>query len=293
MLAGRADLAGLIGRHAGRDGLHATAIEGLALSRLSAPTAPDGVLYKPSFCVIAQGRKRVMLGEEAFLYDPAHFLLASVDLPVVCDVLEATPEDPYLGLRLDLDLACVGEMLTAAAAADASTARGLDVSPLEPTLLDAVARLVALLDAPRDVPVVAPLILREIVYRLLTGPQGGRLRQMATEGGRTRRVARAIDRLRADFARPLRVEDLAREAHMSASTFHEHFKAVTAMSPLQYQKRLRLQEARRLMLAESLDAASAAYRVGYESASQFSREYRRAFGDPPRRDLARLRAAPA
>lgn len=293
MMAGRAELAGLIGRHAGRDGVHATAIGGLTLSRLSAPTAPDGVLYQPSFCVIAQGRKRVILGEEAYLYDPAHFLLASVDLPVVCDILEATPEVPFLGLRLDLDLACVGEMLTAAAPADAPTARGLDVSPLDPTLLDAVARLVALLDAPRDVPVVAPLILREIAYRLLTGPQGGRLRQMATEGGRTRRVARAIDRLRADFARPLRVDDLAREAHMSASTFHEHFKAVTAMSPLQYQKRLRLQEARRLMLAESLDAASAAYRVGYESASQFSREYRRAFGDPPRRDLARLRATSA
>ncbi|MDG3007182.1 AraC family transcriptional regulator [Paludisphaera mucosa] len=294
MLADRSTLAGLVERYTGRDGVHPTAVAGLTLFRATKTHESVATVHEPAFCIVAQGRKRVTLGEEVFCYDPAQFLLVSVDLPLSSKVVEATPDEPYLGVRIDLDLVCVGELMIDAAPAGsdaAPPARGLSVSPLDPPLLDAAARLVALLESPRDVAVVAPLIRREIMYRLLTGEQGGRLRQIAADGGPTRRIALAIDWLRDHFASPFRIEDLARVAHMSPSTFHQHFKAVTAMSPLQYQKRLRLQEARRLMLAEALDAAAAGYRVGYESPSQFSREYRRSFGEPPRRDMARLRTA--
>jgi AraC-like DNA-binding protein len=194
-------------------------------------------------------------------------------------------------VRVALDPAVVGELL-----ADCTTAthpgpptRGLGVTPVEPPLLDAVARLVGLLDAPQDAEVLAPLALREITYHVLTGPLGARLRQIAAAGAPAQRSARAIRRLKEHFAKPLRVEALAKHVRMSASAFHLHFKAVTALSPLLYQKRLRLQEARRLVLGEGLDAASAAYRVGYESPSQFSREYRRMFGAPPRRDVTALK----
>ena len=293
-----ADLATRIGRlsEGDGDGSHPTAIAGLSLHRSAMPTALASVLYEPTLCVVAQGRKRVILGDEIYAYDPAHFLLVSVDLPLVAQVIEASAVEPYLGIKLDLDLALVGETLMDAdlAGRDAEApARGLAVSTIDPGLLDAVARLVGLLDSPRDIAALAPLVRREITYRLLTGAQGPRLRRIAADGGQARRIARAIDWLRHNFARPLRVEEVARGVHMSPSSFHQHFKAVTALSPLQYQKRLRLHEARRLMLAEALDAAAASYRVGYESPSQFSRDYRRAFGEPPARDLARLRATTA
>jgi len=287
------ELAGLIGRIVEQDGAHPTAVPGLTLYRASAKTEAASTVYEPSLCIVAQGRKRVMLGGEVYAYDPAQYLLVSVDLPLAGKVIEATEAEPYLGLRIALDLGGVGELMAEAGPAPDGEppGRGLSVSPLDPPLLDAVVRLIALHETPRDVAVVAPLVQREIAYRLLTGAQGARLRQMACEGGRARRVARAIDWIRSRYAEPFRIEDVARAAHMSPSTLHQHFKAVTAMSPLQYQKQLRLQEARRLMLAEGLDAAAAGYRVGYESASQFSREYRRAFGEPPRRDLSRLQAS--
>jgi AraC-like DNA-binding protein len=246
----------------------------------------------PSLCIVAQGAKEVFLAGEVYRYDPAHSLLVSVDLPISARVVEASPTRPCLAVRISLNPSVVGELL-----ADCPDdlprgplARGLDVRPVEPQLLDAVARLVALLDSPQTLGPLAPLVLREITYRVLIGPQGARLRQIAAAGAPAQQIARAIRWLRDHYADPLRGESLARQARMSLSGFHQHFKAVTGLSPLQYQKRLRLQEARRLMRDEGLDAASAAVRVGYESPSQFSREYRRMFGAPPRQDVAALQA---
>jgi AraC-like DNA-binding protein len=251
-------------------------------------------VVEPSVCVIAQGSKEVLLGESRYQYDPSHYLLATVELPRVSQVLEASKERPYLSLRLELDPALVSLVLVEAGHAsprDHADVRAIDVSPLDGNLLDAFVRLVRLLDSPAEAQVLLPLITREIIYRLLVGEQGGRLRHLATLGGYTPHIARAVGRLRQDFDQPLRIESLARELGMSVSGLHHHFKAVTAMSPLQFQKRLRLQEARRLMLGEDLDAASAAYRVGYHDASHFNREYKSLFGVPPMRDVQRLREA--
>ena len=290
------DLAGSIERWTGRDGTHATAIDGLTLYRVSGPSESVLTVYQPSLCVVAQGRKRVSLGDETFAYDPARFLLASVALPVAGKIIEPSAEAPYLGLRINLNPAEVGALIAdgGLSAWDdrPATSRGLAVGRLDPPLLDAVARLVGLLADPASAGVLAPLVRREITYRLLVGEQGGRLRQVVAIDGQTRRIVRAIQWLNQHFAEPLRIEDLARQVSLSPSALHQHFKAVTALSPLQYQKQLRLQEARRLLLAEGIDAASAGYRVGYESPSQFSREYRRLFGRPPRLDLDSLRALP-
>jgi AraC-like DNA-binding protein len=285
------DLAGAIGRQAGADGVYETAVPALRLSRFSAPSDLAALVYEPCLCVVAQGAKEVILEGETYRLDPARSLLVSVDLPVSARVVEASPGRPYLAVRLSLDTAVVGEFLADGTAAPppGPPARAIAVTPVEPPLLDAVGRLVALLDTPQDVVPLAPLVLREITYRLLTGPQGARLRQMAAAGAPAHRIARAIRWLKDHFAEPLRVEALAKHVGMSPSAFHLRFKSVTALSPLQYQKRLRLQEARRLMLGEGLDAAQAAFRVGYESPSQFGREYRRLFGAPPRRDVAALK----
>lgn len=281
-------LAAAIEQHTGVDGAFDTAVSALKLYRSSAPTELAAVVYEPSLCIVAQGAKEVRLANETFRYDPAHSLLVSVDLPVVARVVEASRSRPCLVVRITLDLPMVGELLAdgLVAAPLGSPTRGLDVGPVDPPFLDAVARLVGLLDSPQDIAPLAPLVLREITYRVLTGPHGSRLRQIASAGAPTQRVARAIRWLKEHFADTLRVESLAKHVRMSPAAFHLHFKSVTAMSPLQYQKRLRLQEARRLMLGEGLDAAEAAFRVGYESPSQFSREYRRMFGAPPRRDVA-------
>ncbi len=282
-----ARLAAAIERHTAADGEHGAAVPGLALYRSSAPSDHNAVVYVPALCIVVQGAKEVVVGGEAYRYDPARFLLVSVDLPASTRVVEASPEHPCLAIRISLDLAVVGELLADGTAAP-PPARAIAVTPVGPPLLDAVGRLVALLDTPGDIAALAPLVHREITYRVLTGPQGARLRQIAAAGAPAQRVARAIRWLKNHFAEPLLVESLARQVRMSPSAFHLHFKAVTALSPLQYQKRLRLQEARRLMLGEGLDAAGAAFRVGYESPSQFSREYRRLFGAPPRRDVAAL-----
>jgi AraC-like DNA-binding protein len=288
-----AKLVSAVESRTGADGVHETALPALGLSRLSAPSDCVAVVYEPSLCIIAQGAKEVLLADETYRYDPAHALLVSVDLPVTARVIEAAPDRPYLGIRIALDAAVVGELLadgmTPGAPGLDAPARGLAVSWLEPALLDAVTRLVTLLDSPQDIGPLAPLVLREITYRVLAGPHGCRLRQIASAGAPAQRIARAIRWLRDHFADPLRIESVARHVRMSPSAFHLHFKGVTAMSPLQYQKRLRLQEARRLMLGEGLDAAEAAFRVGYESPSQFSREYRRMFGAPPRQDVSALR----
>jgi len=269
-------------------------LKGLLLNRFSNPSEPLHGVSKPSFCVIAQGSKQVLLGDTLYRYDPAHYLLATVELPVVGQVVEASAERPYLSLRMDLDPALVGSVMVEAghlSSRSQGDVRALDVSPLDADLLDATVRLVRLLDSPAEARVLRPLITREIVYRLLIGEQGNRLRHLALLGGQTDRIADAVERLRREFNQPLRIETLAREFGMSVSGFHHHFKAVTAMSPLQFQKQLRLQEARRILLGENLDAASAGYRVGYDDASQFSREYKRLFGQPPVRDVERLREA--
>jgi AraC-like DNA-binding protein len=286
----------LIERFTRQDGTHATALPQLCLYRSSSPSDPVPGVYEPSLCVIAQGKKVVMLGEESYVYAPTQYLLASVDLPIVGQVIEATPDAPYLSLKLDIDPALISTLIVESEKVvvpkSTPTMRGISVNRAEPGLLDAVIRLLRLLEAPRDIRVLAPLLMKEILYRLLTGEQGGHLRRIASENSETQRIARAIQWLRQNYAQPIRVEDVAREACMSPSGLFHHFKAVTAMSPLQYQKQLRLQEARRLMLGEALDATTASYRVGYESPSQFSREYSRFFGAPPRRDIAQLRATP-
>jgi AraC-like DNA-binding protein len=286
-----ARLAAAIEQQTTVDGAFETPVPALRLSRSSAPSDLVALVYDPSLCIVAQGAKEVLLADEAYRLDPAQFLLVSVDLPVSARVIEASPSRPYLAVRIAFDPAVVGELLAdgLTASPPGPPARAIAVTPVEPPLLDAVARFVALLDSPQDVTALAPLVLREITYRVLAGPQGARLRQIVSVGAPAHRIARAIRWLKAHFANPLRIEALARHVRMSPSAFHLHFKGVTAMSPLQYQKRLRLQEARRLMLGEGLDVAEAAFRVGYESPSQFSREYRRLFGAPPRQDVAAIR----
>lgn len=272
-------------------------LQGLHLNRSSLPTQPLHGVSIPSFCVIAQGSKEVLLGDSRYQYDPFHYLLATIELPTINRVLEASQERPYLSLRLELDPTLVGSVLIEAghlshsSSPDHASVRAIDVSSLDVHLLDAIVRLVRLLDSPAEARVLLPLITREIIYRLLMGEQSTRLRHIAILAGYSSHIARAVERLRQDFDQPLRIEKIARELGMSVSGFHHHFKAVTAMSPLQFQKRLRLQEARRLMLGEDLDAASAAYRVGYLDASHFNREYKSLFGVPPMRDVQRLREA--
>jgi len=287
----REELAERIARAIAADGT-VEPLKGLHLNRSSTPTDPLHGVSHPSFCVIAQGSKEVLLGDSRYRYDAAHYLLATVELPVVGQIIEASAERPYLSLRLELDPALVGSVMVEAghlSSLNRGDVRAIDVSPLDANLLDAVVRLARLLDSPAEVRVVRPLITREIVYRLLRGEQGNRLRHLALLGGHSDGITEAIERLRREFHQPLRIESLARELGMSVSGFHHQFKAVTAMSPLQFQKQLRLQEARRLLLGEHLDAASAGLRVGYDDASQFSREYKRLFGQPPMRDVERLR----
>jgi AraC-like DNA-binding protein len=269
-------------------------LEGVQLRRASSPTELGRIVSFPALCVVAQGSKEILLGDSLYRYDPAHYLITTAALPIANQITEASKERPYLRFLLKLDPALVGSVMVEARYSIPrlpSDVRAIDVSPVDAGLLNAVVRLVRLLDSPTDARFLAPLIRREIVYRLLMGEQGGRLHHVAVLGGHTHRIAQAIDRLRKDFDQPLRIEDIARELGMSVSGFHHHFKAVTAMSPLQFQKQLRLQEARRLLLGEDLDAASAGYRVGYSDASHFTREYKRLFGAPPMRDVERLREA--
>lgn len=290
----QAELADRIARNARDDGLHATAIPGLALIRAGSPSQPLACVYHPSLCVVVQGRKRALLGDEIYVYDPLNYLVVSMSIPLVSQIVEATPAQPYLCLRIDVEPNLVNELLVQlgpAAPARANDERALFLARTSAPLLDAVLRLVRLLDSPTDAAVLAPLALREIHYRVLLGELGQRLRGLCEVDGPSQRIARAIELLKARYAEPLRIEDLAAAAHMSASSLHQRFRAATATTPLQYQKQLRLQEARRLMLVDGLEAAAAAHRVGYESPSQFSREYRRLFGAPPRREVAAMRFA--
>ena len=287
----QAELAALVTRLTPQEGIHPSAIPPLTVIRSNAPSVPTPSVYEPSLCIVVQGRKRALLGDDVYYYDALNYLTVSVTLPAIGHILEATPEKPYLCLRLELDARMIGELLlqVGRSAVPPSTDRGLYVARTSPQLLDAVLRLTRLLEQPRDAAILAPLVLREIHYRVLTGELGHRLRELCIVDSQVNRVARAIDLLRKRFTESLRIEDLAAAAHMSESSLHHRFKAVTAMSPMQFQKHLRLHEARRLMLTEGLEAAAAAHRVGYESPSQFSREYRRLFGAPPRREIETVR----
>jgi AraC-like DNA-binding protein len=274
------------------DGAHDTGLPALALHRGSSPTTCLPVVFQPCLAIVVQGRKRALLNGEVFNYDALNYLVVSVTLPAMGQVVEATPEHPYLSLRLNLDVEEIARLvleLGDRGPSPATTDRGLFVARLDEPLLDAVLRMVKLLDTPEDIEVLAPVVQREIYYRVLRGELGYRLVDLAQAEGGNHRIVRAIEWLKQHYAAPLRIEELADSVHMSLSALHHRFKAVTAMSPLQYQKHLRLHEARRLMFADGIECASAGHKVGYESSSQFSREYRRLFGAPPRSEIARLR----
>ena len=273
-------------------GLHTTSLPGVTVARADSPSQPLASVYEPSICIVVQGRKRAVVGDDVYTYDAFNYLVVSVILPARSNILQATPEKPYLCLRIGVDVTVIGELLEHLGpdmVARPASRRGLYLAEMTASLSDAVSRLVDLLTQPEDAAVLGPLVLREIHYRVLTGTLGYRLREVFTETSHTQRIARVISLLRAGYADPVRIEDLAAAVHMSVSGLHHRFKEVTSMSPLQYLKQLRLHQARRLMLTEGLDAAAACYRVGYGSPSQFSREYRRLFGAPPRRELEKYR----
>lgn len=290
----RLELADLIKRHAASQIGVASAIDDLYLVRYEERVRSMPTLAQPALCIMAHGSKEVRLGDECYTYDPLHYMVVSVALPISGVLLDASPENPTLGVRLDIDPAEIHSMIAEAgpmSVPSPRSGRGLFIERIDSELLDALLRLVRLLDTPRDIAVLAPLVRREILYRLLRGQQGYRLYEIAMANSQTHRVCQAVQWLNEHFHHPLRIDELARAVNLSTSTLHHRFKAVTSMSPLQYQKQLRLQEARRLMLNDGLEASVAAYRVGYESPSQFSREYSRLYGAPPLRDLARLRSA--
>ena len=292
----RADLAGKVARLIGCSEILETTVSGLTLYRRTAPTAPMSATYEPSLALVVQGRKRVELGGRTFLYDPSEFLLTSIDLPVISRVIEASEDSPYLCLRLKLEMPMVRELLSRDeihVAEVPSDNPAITTAETTLELLDAFSRLIDLLSSPRDIPFLSPLIQREIVYRILRSAEGQHLRAIATLGDQSHRTAKVIAWIKANYAKPLRVESLAEIAGMGVSTLHHHFRSLTSMSPLQYQKQLRLHVARQRMLLDGMDAASAAFEVGYESASQFNREYSRFFGQPPMRDVRSLRSPEA
>jgi AraC-like DNA-binding protein len=267
-------------------------LPGITLTRLSKTSEHFHYVSEPAFCVIAQGSKQVNLNEEVFRYDSGHYLISTVHLPIVSYVAEASPEKPYLGCRLTLDSSDVASVMLESGIENkkkSASVKAMDVSVMDADLLDAIVRLIRVADNPDEAKILAPIIKKEIIFRLLKSEQGTRLGHLLPVSGDTRRISKAVKQLRENISEPLRIENIARELGMSVSGFHHHFKSVTAMSPLQFQKQLRLQEARRLMLNEDFDAANAGFRVGYDDPSYFSRDYKKLFGAPPQRDIAKLR----
>ncbi|AHM66206.1 AraC family transcriptional regulator [Paenibacillus polymyxa] len=286
------ELTSLIERHSLRNRPRETAIPSLFFYQHSSKTEPVYRVYKPSFCFVVQGLKEILLAQENFKYGPSDYLIASMNLPVIGQIIKASPGSPYLSLKLEFTHNQILEVLNDSkiqVKLKENAKRALFVGRMVPSIQDAVLRLARLLDTPEEIPFLAPLYTKEILYRLLQGPYGAELAQIAVEGSSTYRIREAIDYIVQHWDQSFRIEDLAETASMSISSFHRHFKEVTSMSPIQFQKQLRLQEARRILLAESADAADVAYRIGYESSSQFNREYSRMFGAPPRADIKRLR----
>lgn len=286
------ELAETIARYAEKDGVHETAVPRVSIVRISKPSEPMHAVHKAAICLVAQGRKQLIVGDELFRYEPSQQLLVSLDLPLIGQVIEASQDEPYLSMKLELDLDICSEMLLKMPPAPAETDFGLSISTTPPELFDAMVRLLKLHETPDDIAELAPLIEREILYRLLKSEQAGFIRRMFEPQHRHRHVGRAISWIQENYSRAFTIEEVASLSGMSPSSLHQHFRDATAMSPLQYQKQLRLQEARRLILTRSLDAATAGHSVGYESPSQFSREYKRLFGAPPQRDIERLRQQP-
>lgn len=286
----RAELIRILARRFSTPGTYETAIASLHIIRMDAPSEVIYTVHRPALCLIVQGAKALRLGEEQYRYDPLNYLVVSVTVPVAGQVIEASPQAPYICIRLDFEPAEIAQLIAEAppAGVPSEPERAVFLDRIDVPLLDTMLRLVRLLDTPRDIGMLAPMALRELYYRLLRGSHGRRLYEIALGDSQTHRVTRAIDWLNKHYTQPLRIEELARVANLGNSTLHHRFKAVTSMSPLQYQKQLRLQEARRLMISEGLDVSSACYRVGYESPSQFSREYSRQFGSPPSKDVSRL-----
>jgi AraC-like DNA-binding protein len=287
-------LARAIADFAHSDGDHVTAIPPLSLHRRSSPTDPLHCIFNLGLGVVAQGDKQVMLGEEVISYGPGQSMLTSIDLPVISHVRRASVHEPLLGLMLKLDSQRIVQMaaeMRLPSPPRGSTYRPISIELLDDALLGALIRLVKLLEEPTLTDRLAPLIQHEITIRLLTGPHGPQLQHLAANGSPSQQIAKAVAWLKQNFTRPIRVDDLAARVHMSPTTFRQHFRAITGTSPLQYQKQLRLQEARQLMLNQNFDAGNAGGLVGYESASQFSREYSRLFGAPPQQDVKRIRLA--
>ena len=288
----RSGLAQRIAAYVGDSEERMTSLPGLSFACVREPTTPASYLYEPSLSMIIRGEKRVQLGDTTYFYDESRFLLTAVNLPTVTEVLQATVEAPYISLLMRLDLQAARQMIADVDTQDANSpveGTAMATGPATVELFNAVARLLDLLDRPKDLPHLGALIQREIIYRILTSPAGARFRSTVMIGTQSQRIGRAINWLRENYTQPLKVKDLAEMAAMGVSTLHHHFRGMTAMSPLQYQKHLRLHEARRILVREPVDAATAAVRVGYESTTQFNREYRRMFGAPPIRHVAPLR----
>ncbi|PWW06190.1 AraC family transcriptional regulator [Paenibacillus cellulosilyticus] len=288
------ELSSLIEKFAAQDGVHSTMISSLELIRSSTTTLPVLRVHEPALCIVTQGSKVVMLEQERYSYGPSDYLVVSVDLPISAQITEASPEDPYLCIRLKLESLQIFDILkelSSESIKKRGMRRGIFVSETDEYIIDAVTRLVRLLEKPEDVPIIGPLIIREIYYRVLKGEQGEYLKQIVLDGSNVQRIVRVINQIKNNYAAPLPMEELAHSVHMSPASLFRHFKEVAAMSPLQYQKKIRLLEARRLLLSEAIDASEAGYRVGYESPSQFSREYRRMFGMPPVSDIKQLQNA--
>lgn len=281
-------------RHTPEEGMHESALPGLHLGRVDTPTQCVSTIYEPSLCVIVQGSKTVWLGDREIVYGPLSYLVSSVHLPVLGQVKMASADEPFLTIRVDVDpqevtelVLELGDELPEEKCPEVTC--GLCVSQTDYPMLDATARLTELLDSPASARILAPLARREILYRALIGEMGPRMRKFAAADSQAHRISKAIAVLKHRFTEPLRIRELAEQVNMSESSLFHSFKQVTRMSPLQFQKKLRLHEARRLMLSEGLEAATASYRVGYESPSHFSREYSRLFGAPPRADVVKLR----
>ncbi|GAA4865358.1 AraC family transcriptional regulator CmrA [Paenibacillus vulneris] len=286
----RAELSNLIEKFTAQDGVHSTIISSLELIRSSTTTLPVLRVHEPALCIVTQGSKVVMLEQERYSYGPSNYLVVSVDLPISAQITEASLENPYLCIRLKLEPMQIFDILKESSSESMKKRemrRGIFVTETNQSIIDAVIRLVHLLETPEDVPILGPLIIREIYYRVLKGEQGY-LRQIALDGSNMQRIVRVINQIKNNYAAPLHIEELAHSIHMSPASLFRHFKEVAAMSPLQYQKKIRLLEARRLLLSEAIDAAEAGFRVGYESPSQFSREYKRMFGMPPVSDIKQL-----